>query len=208
LRFGEREPAAGTGMLCVVTGSYARRQQWRRLKKAASRAAGATAALVAAALAAGAGEAELVLLLLLLSGVLALASRHALRLAARSRVGAGSEAQVRRALEQLRREGWRVQHALDWPDGGDLDHVVRAPSGMGFVIETKTLRYTRAHRARTASAARRLARRRRRYRRGVRPVICLTRARGVDRIEGGVLVVSLDRLMAVLRQGLEPSARR
>ena len=43
----------------------------------------------------------LILLLVLLSGVLALASRRALRLARRSRVGAESEADVRRALEPL-----------------------------------------------------------------------------------------------------------
>jgi hypothetical protein len=89
-----------------ITLSYARRQQWRRLMTAASRAAGAAIALVAAALATAAEEAELGLLLALLSGVLALASHHSLRLAARSRVGAESEAQVRRALEPLAREAW------------------------------------------------------------------------------------------------------
>jgi nuclease-like protein len=119
------------------------------------------AALTAAVLVAGAGEEVLAFGLALVSGASALASHRALRLAARSRVGAESEAQVRRSLEQLRREGWRVQHALDWPDGGDLDHVVRVPSGIGFVIETKTLRYTRAHRVRTADAASWLSRRRR-----------------------------------------------
>lgn len=163
------------------------------------------AALTAAVLVAGAGEEVLAFGLALVSGVCALASHRALRLAARSRVGAESEAQVRRALAPLKRDGWQVRHALDSRGGGDLDHVVRAPAGVGFVIETKTLRYTRAHRGRTATAAHRLARRHRRYPRGVRPVICLTRARGVDRIEGGVLVVSLDRLMVVLRQGLEPT---
>ena len=190
-----------------MTLSYARRQQWRRLMTAASRAAGAAGALVAAALATAAEEAELGLLLALLSGVLALASRHSLRLAARSRVGAESEAQVRRALKPLAREGWRVEHAVDWPGRGDLDHVLRSPSGMGFVIETKTLRYSRAHVLRTVDAARWLARKRRRYPRGVMPVVCVTRARRVERFEEEALVVSLDCLMPALRQ-TRPLRRR
>jgi hypothetical protein len=190
-----------------MTVNYARRQQWRRLMTAASRAARASVALVAAALAAAADDPELALLLALLSGGLALASRHSLRLAARSRVGAASEAQVRRALEPLARKGWRVAHAVDWPGRGDLDHVLRAPSGMGFVIETKTLRYTRAHLARTVDSARWLARRRSRYPAGVCPVICVTRARRVKHIEDEVLVVSLDRLMPALRR-TRPLRRR
>jgi hypothetical protein len=190
-----------------MTVSYVRRQQRRRLTTAASRAAGAAVVFGAAVPAAAGGEAELGLLLVLLSGVLALASRRALRLAARSRVGAESEAEVRRALEPLTREGWRVAHAVDWPGRGDLDHVVRSPSGMGFVIETKTLRYTRAHLARTVDSARWLARRRWRYPAGVCPVICVTRARRTEHIEDEVLVVSLDRLMPALRR-TRPRRRR
>jgi hypothetical protein len=48
-------------------------------------------------------------------------------------------------------------------------------------------------------AARWLTRRRRRYRRGVVPVLCVARARGVERIEDGVLVVSPDRPLHALR---------
>jgi Nuclease-related domain len=183
-----------------MTVNYVRCQQWRRLRTAASRAAGAAVTLTAAVLAASADEAELGLLLVLLSGVLALASRHALRLAARSRVGAQSESQVRRVLERLEHSGWSVQHALDWPGRGDLDHVLRSPSGMGFVIETKTLHYSRAHVVRTIDAARWLARKRRRYPCGVLPVVCVTRARRVERFEEEALVVSLDCLVTALRQ--------
>ena len=92
-----------------------------------------------------------------------------------------------------------MEHAVDWPGRGDLDHVLRSPSGMGFVIETKTLRYSRAHVVRTIDAARWLARKRRRYPRGVLPVVCVTRARRVERFEEDALVVSLDRLMTALR---------
>jgi Nuclease-related domain len=190
-----------------MTVNYARRQQRHRLMTAASRAAGATVALVAAMLAAAAGQAVLGLLLALLSGVLVLMSRRTLRLARRSRVGAESEAQVRRALKPLTREGWQVWHAVDWPGRGDLDHVVRSPSGMGFVVETKTLRYSRAHVVRTIDAARWLARKRRRYPCGVLPVVCVIRARRVERFEEEVLVVSLDRLIPALRQ-TRPLRRR
>jgi len=45
-----------------------------------------------------------------------------------------------------------------------------------------------------------LDRRRRRWcRRGALPVLCVVRARGLERVEGGVLVVSLDRLAPALR---------
>jgi hypothetical protein len=191
-----------------MTVSYARRQQWRRLRKAASRAAAAAVVSVAAVLAVSAREPDLGMLLGLLSGGLALASRHALRLAARSRVGAESEAQVRRTLQRLERSGWSVRHAVDWPGFGDLDHVVRSPSELGFVIETKTLRYTPANLVRAANSARWLARRARRYPCGVRPVICLARARRVERMERDVLVVSLDRLIAALCQTAGTDRRR
>jgi hypothetical protein len=66
------------------------------------------------------------------------------------------------------------------------------------VTETKTLRYARAHAGRTVQAARWLGRRRHRYPRGVVPVVCITRARWVERFEYGALVVSLDRLVPAL----------
>jgi hypothetical protein len=78
---------------------------------------------------------------------------------------------------------------------------------MGFLIETKTLRYTRPHLARTVETARWLARRRWHYPAGVRPIICVTRARQVEHIEDEVLVVSLDRLVPALRR-TRPLRRR
>src|SRR3954453_23268895 len=94
--------------------SYARRQEWRRLRKAPSRGAGAAVAILAAVPSASANQAVLAILLVLVAGVLTLASRHALRLARRSRVGAVSEAQVRRAHKPLTRVDWEVRHALEW----------------------------------------------------------------------------------------------
>jgi hypothetical protein len=130
---------------------------------------------------------------------LGLFSRRALRLAGRSRVGAEYEMQVRRALEPLTGDGWQVRHAIDWPGGGDLDHVARSPSGMGFVIETKTLRYSRTQVVRTIEAARWVGRRRRRYPCGVVPVICVVRGRSLQRQDGNLLIVSLDRLLPAMR---------
>lgn len=134
--------------------SHPRREQLRRLLRGALRAVLAALALGAALPIATAGDGILAFTLVLVASGLALAGRRDLRLAARNRIGAESEAAVRQALDALTSDGWHVRHAVDWPSGGDLDHVVRAPSGMGFVIETKTLRYGTAHLQRTARAAR------------------------------------------------------
>jgi Nuclease-related domain len=191
-----------------VIATHPRRQQLRRLRLAASRGAVAALAFAAAALTADAGYVLLSVSLMLVSGAFALASRRALRLASRSRVGAESESQVRRALEQLAHEGWRVRHSVDWPGGGDVDHVVRSPIGIGFAIETKTLRWRRAHVTRTTDAARWLARRRRLYPRGVVPVLCVARAWRLDYVDGDVRIVSLDRLVPSLRAAGNPPAVR
>jgi hypothetical protein len=180
--------------------SHPRQEQLRRLLRGGLRAVLATTALGAALRIAIAGDGILACALVLVASALALASRRDLQLAARNKVGADSETAVRRALETLTSDGWQVRHAVDWPRGGDLDHVVRAASGMGFVIETKTLRYSTAHLQRTARAACWLARRRRRYPRGVLAIVCVTRLRGVERLEAGVLVVSLDQLVPALRR--------
>ena len=123
----------------------------------------------------------------------------ALRRAGRSRVGAVSEARVRRALDPLRAEGWRVAHGVRWRVGGDIDHVVCSPNGLGFAIETKTRRYSRAQLAAhggdralagpspTAVPARRAAG----AVRGLRPPCPGDRAR--------VRIVSLDGLLDALR---------
>ena len=182
---------------------------WRRAIPDASSYGGsdlhAPARLEAAAAASGAlilgraGELGLGCAAGLLAAALACDASLALRRARRSGVGADSETRVRRALEVLERDGWRARHSLDWPGRGDLDHVVRSPLGVGFMIETKTLRYARAHLERAADAARWVGRRRRGHPSQVYPVICLVRARQVTRAEGEVLIVSLDRLVSELR---------
>ena len=174
--------------------SYPRRQQYRRMHRAVvSAAASATAAglaLVAARVAAA---------LLLVTVALLIDARRWLRLAGRSRVGARSEDEVQRALAQLETEGWRLRHSLPWRGRGDIDSVAIAPTGVAFAIETKTKTLEDRHVARVLEQAEWLTRRRRRWcRRGALPVVCLARRRGVEHVEAGVLVVSIDRLTSAL----------
>jgi hypothetical protein len=187
--------------------SHPRRQQVRRIRRAGRRVGEGAVALGASVALAAIGLTGPALLVALVAVGLLLAGRRSWRLAARSAIGARSEAEVRHALAGLAGQGWRVVHGVEWPAGGDLDHVVRAPSGIGFVVETKTTRYGPAQLERTVIAARWLARRRRRYPRGVIAVVCLARARRVERVEHGALVVSVDRLPAALAAAAAPASR-
>ena len=149
---------------------------------------------------ASAGGAALGGLLLLMAFGLGLYARRWLSLARRSRVGARSEDEVQRALASLEAEGWRLRHSLPWRGRGDVDSVAIAPTGVAVAIETKTRTYDARHLARVHEQAVWLSRRRRRWcRHGVLAVLCLVRVRGVQRVEGDVVLVSIDRLTAVLR---------
>lgn len=75
-----------------------------------------------------------------------------------------------------------------------------APTGIAVAIETKTSSYERAHLKRLRQQAAWLSGRRRSWApNGVLAVMCVVRARGVERVEDDVLVVSLDRLAGILR---------
>jgi hypothetical protein len=74
--------------------------------------------------------------------------------------------------------------------------VVIAPSGLGFVVETKTRAYDERDLRRVREQAAWLGRCRRT--RGVLPILCIVKAAGVERGESGVLVVSIDRLVGVV----------
>jgi Holliday junction resolvase-like predicted endonuclease len=180
--------------------NYARRQQYRRLSRAGAAAVGSAVALLLALPVARVGAVSVAGLLLLVALVFGLYTRHWLVLAGRSRVGARSEDEVRRALSMLEREGWRVRHSLAWRGLGDIDSVAIAPVRIAAAIETKTRSYDRGHLNRVSQQAMWLYRRRRRWcRRGAVPVLCLVRARGVQLFEQDVLVVSIDRLIPALR---------
>jgi hypothetical protein len=182
--------------------NYARRQQYRRLSHAGRAALGSVVAGLLGLAVATAGAAPLAaLLLLLLTAVgLGLHARHWLSLARRSRVGARSEDEVRSALAPLQAEGWRLRHSLPWQGRGDIDSVAIAPTGGAVAVETKTRAYEARHLALVQQQAAWLSRRRRRWcRHGALPVLCVVRAGGVQRLEHGVLVVSIDRLAGALR---------
>jgi len=133
---------------------------------------------------------------------LGFAARRWLSLARRSRIGAQSEDEVQRALASLQAEGWRLRHSLLWQGRGDIDSVAIAPTGIAVAIETKTRTYDAHHLIRVHEQAAWLSRRRRRWaRNGALAVVCLVRARGVERVEDDVLVVSVDQLLHVLRAG-------
>jgi hypothetical protein len=183
--------------------SYPRRQQFRRVSHAAKAAMASAAAALLGLVTAGAGAATAAAVLLLSAAGLALYARHWLSLARHSGVGARSENEVRRRLTELEGEGWRLRHSLPWRGRGDIDSLAIAPNGVAFATETKTRMYDDRHVARVREQASWLRRRRRRWcRRGVIPVVCLVRAHGVERVEQGVLVVSIDRLIPVLRTEL------
>jgi DNA-binding transcriptional ArsR family regulator len=175
--------------------NYPRRQQYRRLSRAGTAATGTTLALGLAVACATVGLASLTAALVLIALGFGFNARHWLLLAGRSRVGARSEEEVRRILRELEAEGWRVRHSLRWRGRGDIDSVAIAPSGIAFVIETKTSRYDSRHLDRVREQAVWLSRRRRRWcRSGAVPVLCVVRARGERRWEDGVLVLSIEHL--------------
>ena len=180
--------------------NYPRRQQYRRVRRAAAAGAAGVLAAGLALLAASLGAGPVATVLLLVAVALGGYARHWARLAGRSRVGAHSEDQVQRALAPLQAEGWRLRHSLPWQGHGDIDSVAISPTGIAFAIETKTSRFEAQHVARVMEMAAWLRRRRRRCsRKGALPVLCVVHATRLERVEAGVLIVSLDRLVAALR---------
>jgi hypothetical protein len=64
-------------------------------------------------------------------------ARRWVRLAGRSRIGARSEDEVRKALTPLVAEDWRLRHSLPYRGRGDIDSIAIAPTGIAFAIETQ-----------------------------------------------------------------------
>ena len=122
--------------------NYARRQQYRRLSRAASATMASAAAMMLALAVASAGAVSAAGVLLVFALGFGFYARHWLSLANRSGVGARSEDEVRRALAPLQGEGWRLRHSLRWRGRGDIDSLALTPTGVGFAIETKRGRTT------------------------------------------------------------------
>ena len=182
--------------------------QGRRLRRAAASAAAAITAGALAVIAAGTRATALAGLLVLVTAALVVDARRWVRLAARSRVGARSEGEVRRTLAGLQAEGSRLRHSLPCGGRGDIDSVAMAPTGIAFTIETKTRTFDAGHLAHARETAVWLRQGRRRWcRRGAVPVLCVVRARGFEAVEDGVLFVSPDRPISALRAGAGTSSR-
>ena len=195
--------------LRLAVPNYARRQQYRRLVHAGEAALGSVIVTLLGLVILSTGAAALAGLLFLSAVGLGSYAGHWLSLASRSRVGARSEDEVQRALASLEAEGWRLRHSLPWQGRGDIDSVAIAPGGIAIAIETKTRSYDQRHLARVREQVAWLSRRRRRWARsGALGVLCLVRARGLERVAADVVVVSIDRLTHVLRvaAGMGPDA--
>ena len=110
--------------------------------------------------------------------------------------GGSGEAAVGELLEELRADGYRVEHDLDHIVPGNVDHLVRSPT-RAFMVETKFRAYhdrdiPKARRD-AATIARRLGIS------WVQPIICLaTRSYGPLNVRG-VIVVGLDQLLPFIR---------
>ena len=184
----------------MLVWSFPRRQEYRRLRRAAARCVAGLVACIFAVIVASAGGWAVAGALVLVAVGLFVDARHWVRLAVRSRIGARSEHEVRQALAALELEGWRLRHSLPFGERGDIDSVAIAPTGIAFAIETKTTTFEDRHLAAVRAMALWLYRRRRRWcRRGALPVLCVVRARAVERIDDGVLIVSVERLVGALR---------
>jgi Nuclease-related domain len=184
----------------MVRSSFPRRQQYRRLRRAAASGTTAIAAAALAIIALGTGALALAGALALVTIALSRETRRWLRLAGRSRVGARSENAVRAAVATLQAEGWQLRHSLPYRGHGDIDSVVIAPTGPAFAVETKTRTFHAHHLVNTSEMAVWLCRHRRSWCRGRGlAVLCVVGVRSLERVEDDVLVVSLDRLLPALR---------
>ena len=118
----------------MLVSSFPRRQQYRRLRRAAARAAAGLVACVSAVIVASAGVWAVAGAFLLVAVGFLVDARRWVRLAARSRTGARSEDEVRLALTALEAEGWQLRHSLPHGGRGDIDSVAIAPTGIAFAI--------------------------------------------------------------------------
>jgi hypothetical protein len=183
--------------------SYPRRQRYRRLWRAVECGTLGAVALLASLIMIGAHLTTAALAFATLGAALGVRSRRWMGLARRSAIGAGSERSVRNRLRALEREGWTITHSLGWRGGGDIDHVASAPRPLRikFAIETKTRSYQSADLARISEIAAWLSGSWFGWSRQESiPVLCLAGARGVERWEAGVAVVSIERLLPLLRR--------
>jgi hypothetical protein len=120
------------------------------------------------------------------------------------RRGGDGERRVGRRLQRLERTGWLVAHDVRKPAGGNVDHLLAAPSGALFTIETKLNRFDRAD---LAQARRHADWAQRKFRLAATPLLCVANGKGRPRIYAGVWCVGATRV-APLLVGLEHGGAR
>jgi hypothetical protein len=110
--------------------------------------------------------------------------------------GARSETAVGLTLELLVADGYRVQHDVEQPGEGNVDHLVVGPGGT-FLVETKTRSFRDAHLTKVKRQAAKLQRELGGW---VTPVICLHErtARG-PWLQDGVWIVPHEFLLGWMR---------
>jgi hypothetical protein len=174
--------------------SYPRRQQQLWARKATLYEVAGTALFIAGFVALATGRAVLAVIAFPGGCALITAYTSATNRAARHRIGADSEQLVRDTLDQLRSSGYTITHSARWRGGGDIDHLVRTPDGLGLCIETKTRTFDQTHLERLRRQADSAARRRQ-FPRGVLPILCVARERDLQLLQDGILIVSPDQIL-------------
>jgi len=118
-------------------------------------------------------------------------TRGSIEVAANWRRGAASEEAVGKALDDLTSEGFTVQHDLRQEFEGNVDHLVRGPTG-AFMIETKHRGYKPSDLPKARRQAKKLNDDLGQW---VTPVICIDRRRSrTPYKDRGVWIVSRERL--------------
>lgn len=153
-----------------------------------------TAAFIAAFIALGTGRALAAAVAFPAGCVLVAAYTGAADRAARNRIGADSEQLVRGTLNRLRPHGYTITHGVPWRAGGDIDHLVRTPDGLGLCIETKTRTFDHTHLERLRRQADSAARGRQ-FPRGVLPVLCVASEHDLQLLHDGIMIVSPDQIL-------------
>lgn len=174
--------------------SYPRRQQQLWARKATLYEISGTALFIAGFVALGTGRAVLAVVAFPAGCALLTAYTSAANRAARHRIGTDSEQLVRDTLDELRSRGYTITHGARWRGGGDIDHLVRTPDGLGLCIETKTRTFDQAHleRLRRQADSAALAGQ---FPRGVLPVLCVAHGRDLQLLQDGILIVSPDQIL-------------
>jgi hypothetical protein len=110
--------------------------------------------------------------------------------------GGNAEQAVGSLLDELRQDGFIVEHDLDDVVAGNVDHLLRKGDCV-FLVETKFCSYVDRDLRKARRDAAQVARRR--QVRWVQPIICLaTRTYGPRKV-GRVVVLGLDELLPYLR---------